>query len=93
MKKLLFLISAILSFVNFSYSQNSVAYTYDANGNRISRYVVLTDQVSPNNNQQNEDSIYFKGDMIHYELSSNILNNSVGKPLQSIPTQQAVLLQ
>jgi len=63
------LIALFLILWHFTNAQ--VNYTYDANGNRISRYVVLTDQVSPNNNQQKEDSTYFKEDMIYYELSSN----------------------
>ena len=63
------LIALFIMLWHFTNAQ--VNYTYDANGNRISRYVVLTEQVSPNNNQQKEDSIYFKEDMIYYELSSN----------------------
>ena len=46
---------------------------------------MLTDQVSPNNNQQKEDSTYFKEDMIYYELSSNYTEQLDGQTLTIYP--------
>ena len=77
------LIALFLILWHFTNAQ--VNYTYDANGNRISRYIVLTDQVSPNNNQQKEDSTYFKEDMIYYELSSNYTEQLDGQTLTIYP--------
>jgi hypothetical protein len=62
MKRLCLSVIILLSSASHGFSQNSVRYTYDASGNRISRSIVLNTRQSQKKKTSQENGMY--GDML-----------------------------